>query len=262
MSRARAREMAARVISFDVGIRHLAFAEIDVLSTATETRLRIVRWETIDLGPRVAGADVPVAVVSAMRARFASGGDGAPTCVLIENQPAFKNAAMKTVQVALHTFFVMAGGYAVRLVSASCKHSAETMRQIAGPTADPPPPPASAAAPPEGAKSGAAYRARKAAAVRACEQLLVDVLADEERAAWLRSHKKRDDLSDCLLQAVDHARRCGGRHASFGGWNGLRCGAALAAPAPAFDGRATGGTSGEGGAPGAAAVELAPRLSI
>lgn len=211
-----------RVISFDVGIRHLAFAELDVAWTAAETRLRIVRWETIDLGAGVAGADVPAAVVQAMRARFCA--DMQPAaCVLIENQPAFKNAAMKTVQVALHTYFVMAGGYAVRLVGAGCKHSAETLRLIEPPR--PAPPEAEAASGSQARAAGAAYRARKAAAVRACERLLADVLGDDARAAWLRGHRKRDDLSDCLLQAVDHARRCGARQGCFVAWNGpfVRC---------------------------------------
>ncbi len=193
-----------RVLSFDVGIRHLAFAELEAKPSPLSTdgagatlrplAVRLVRWENIDLGPGVRGADVPEAVVDALEQRFLDVDASPFDVVLIENQPAFKNPTMKSVQVALHTFFALLGRcvpgavHAVRLVSASAKAKVrEGGEEEAGPR--------------KGLASSR-YRDRKGAAVQACVHYLEHVLCDEARLACMLAHAKQDDLSDCLLQAV------------------------------------------------------------
>lgn len=145
-------------------------------------------------------ATCPAALVRALDAEFLDP-DARYDAVLIENQPAVKNPMMKTVQVVLHTYFEVLKHYVsavgeVRLVSATRK----------GRMTFAPPAVAPAGVNTEGGTTkptaGAAYRERKAESVRTCTHYLRHVLCDDERLAQLTSSKKKDDLSDSLLQAL------------------------------------------------------------
>ncbi len=198
-----------RVLSFDVGIRHLAFVDIeraDAASAEGDAPLRIHRWEVLDMGSKLRGCDVPPAVIRTLDDHVVwSDNDDASTTsivhydtVLLENQPVLKNPVMKTVQVALHTYFCSLATHVgnvgdVRLVSATRK----------GRLRHAPPAEAAAAAAPDGpATAGAKYRTRKADAVRTCAHYLQHVLHDDARLQQLQAAAKKDDLSDCLLQAL------------------------------------------------------------
>jgi len=136
-----------RVLSFDIGLRNLAFAELDV-TDATATRvgaggrqgIRLRRWGLLNLNPRGKKSCSPEEVLSELVAALdrtfvshdeASDASSAPPhydVLLIENQPSRKNPTMKSIQVAVHTFFATLRQYAapgaadqVRLVSASQK---------------------------------------------------------------------------------------------------------------------------------------------
>ena len=201
-----------RVLSFDIGIRHLAFAEVECdtnaavnVSSCAEPKqhwLKLHRWEVIDLGPGLKGASVPGAVVCALEARFLWVDTARLDAVLIENQPAFKNPVMKSVQVAVHTFFAMLKHCMpdmvgeIRLMSATRK-TLVSVAPTPPPLADAPSP-ASAGAP----TASTIYRDRKAAAVRLCAHYVRDVLRDDIHATTLQDSKKRDDLSDCFMQAM------------------------------------------------------------
>lgn len=94
-----------RVLSFDVGIKNLAFFDVQFGDLgeggAAASATRIVESGVLDVSAKT----VPMMIekiVDVLRARFAAGGHDT---VLIENQPAMKNPRVKTVQTAVHTWF-------------------------------------------------------------------------------------------------------------------------------------------------------------
>jgi len=122
--------------------------------------------------------------------------------VIFENQPCLLNPVMKSVQMILYSYFVYHGitlNYAnqkpvirVELKSACNKLDKNTI-QIDIPK-------------PNSKKKISAYRARKLYAIAITSHLLVHWNNDEEQM-WSSlfnksSMKEKDDLSDCLLQAL------------------------------------------------------------
>ena len=224
-----------RILSFDVGIRHLAFADVEV-PTASEVPAEtckiamaklaapvVHRWDVLDMGAGLRGSDIPDAVIRTLDAAVMWSTDDCAAhafydVVLIENQPVMKNPVMKTVQVALHTYFCMHAQHAcnvgqVRLVAASRKLADRTTAawglSQAGDTA----PNAVRNAPgaraaPTDAAPHRGYRERKAEAVVLCTRFVRDVLKDEVRTAQLLASKKKDDLCDCMLQALWYVEEC------------------------------------------------------
>jgi hypothetical protein len=192
---ATARTSATRLLSFDVGIIHLAYAELVVSGPSI---YKLARWGVMDVTD---GAGMPkknvIDVLSQQLLDTLDREFNDPSImydfVLIENQPANKNPLMKSVQMIIYTYFNCLRMYvgnigAVRLVSATRKlnmlHSVE--------------PPA----PTPMLSASEQYRLRKATAVRIATHYLSEVMHDPDMAGVLRSSKKKDDLSDCLLQAL------------------------------------------------------------
>lgn len=147
--------MDTRVLSFDIGLRNLAFAELVVSHVPGAGALRLRRWGLLNLNPlgkkHCAPDEVLSELVAALDRTFASGGAAAFDYVLIENQPSRKNPTMKSIQVAVHTFFATLRQYAapgaadrICLVGATQK----LLCARAAPPSVPLPPPASPAAPP------------------------------------------------------------------------------------------------------------------
>jgi hypothetical protein len=185
------------VVSFDVGIRNLAFAvvraipgEVSGSGSGGGARLSLERWETIDLGDKVSGATVVSDVVAALDAADLLGHD----VVLIENQPCMKNPRMKTVQVAIHTYFE-----AIRLLVGPERGLTEPVRLV------------NASNKVRGASLSYADRKRiSVERTRAwlASDLVVDeggggsALTREAALGVLAAAKKKDDLCDALMQAV------------------------------------------------------------
>jgi hypothetical protein len=173
------------IVSFDVGMRNLAFAAIRV---DDERRVGLLRWELIDLADYESSEDnqtVVPAIIRALDDADVLGTDGVDL-VLIENQPCMKNPKMKTVQVAIHAFFetlrhYLGAGGGVRLVNPSNKVG-----------------------------HGGKYADRKRAAIARCREFLERELVDGGEGLMSRSAalevfgkaKKKDDLADALLQAL------------------------------------------------------------
>ena len=86
-----------RVLSFDVGIKNLAFCDVQFCDDAT----RVVGSGVVDVSAKTVALLIEH-VVDALRDRFS---DSDYDTVLVENQPAFKNPRVKTVQTAVHTWF-------------------------------------------------------------------------------------------------------------------------------------------------------------
>jgi hypothetical protein len=237
--------MPIRILSFDVGLRHLAYAVVvadeetedgvdPVVPLAPVTpatpAVRLERWGVIDVAEHAPGGssssgvpkkkgpsaaeDTIVAIVAALDAEFYDPGRVRYDFVLVENQPTLKNPTMKSVQVAIHTYFVTMGAYAgcvgaVRLVSA-------TRKLVGQPPVQKPSAPTDQ---PEGVskakKDRDAYKARKAQSIELCRAFLRDAITSSEgtggadpssaarrHLAMLEKAKKKDDLADALLQAV------------------------------------------------------------
>jgi hypothetical protein len=209
-----------RVLSFDIGVRHLAYAQVVLRAGEPEGQpdgallllpFEVERWRTLDVhehlpataNPKKPSADdVVAAVVALLDAEFMqTDGEGGPEqrlydYVLLENQPSCKNPVMKSVQVAIHAFFATwrhyTGGGAVgvvRPVSASRKLCAAVRpaTESATPTAQ------------ASASASQAYRSRKCASVARCAELLA---GQPRLQAVLASARKKDDLADALLQAL------------------------------------------------------------
>lgn len=189
-----------RIISFDVGLRNLAYVVLRVPDAGTD-RLRdatIESWELVDLlqahACARARARAPFDVCIQSVLEFLDGTeafqDGADV-VLIENQPRC-NPRLKSVQVAMYAYFrtihLHTSGFPdVRLIAAGCKLH---LRQ-----------------PPPGLLT-ATYVQRKRASIAACEHYLREVIRDIPRAdAFSAASGKRDDLADCMLQAVSFIER-------------------------------------------------------
>ena len=204
-----------RLLSFDVGLRHLAFCDITVgTGDDPAAGATVHRWEVVDVtGPRAtkkkAGIDETTeALLLALDARFSEAGGPTYDVVLIENQPACKNPMMKSVQMVLYTYFQVMRLYAgnvgaVRLVSATRKLSMRHVPAVISPADAPVISTAPALAPTQ----AAAYRERKLAAVRLCRHYLDEVMHDAASTAQLSASRKKDDLCDCMLQALWFAER-------------------------------------------------------
>ena len=181
-----------RVLSFDVGIKNLAYCIIDF-----DASKPVVEGAPFPecMRERAAIDDWRVVVVTdKKRPTVAEISDGVftrldeigarPDVVLIENQPCIRNPVMKTVQVMIYSYYVCAArararddaneGTQVHFVNAGLKLTGLC------------------------ASRGTLYKDRKRIAVQAA----ASYMAGHESAA-----KKRDDLADCLLQGLQWLRR-------------------------------------------------------
>lgn len=215
-----------RVLSFDVGIRHLAYADITYNDENGVMNYRINRWGVLDVTDgeglkknKKGSFDVlSCQILAALDTNF-NDPDIVLDVVLIENQPANKNPLMKSVQMIIYTYFTCLTMFvgtvgAVKLVSASRKTTCMVFA--------PPSPPAAAVALPVVPRKdsrtrnthekddtsstrqsdSAKYRVRKAESIRIAAHYLDHVVCDASAAGTLRTSKKKDDLCDCLLQAL------------------------------------------------------------
>jgi len=207
---------ATRILSFDVGLRHLAYAVLSVSDAAEGVggapgrQLALDRWGVLDIAAAAeeerrrsrgtpASDALTTALVTVLDREFYDPGAVSYDHVLIENQPSRKNPSMKAIQVAIHTYFATLRLYAgcvgqVRLVSATQKLLPMATAASAAPSPS--------AAPPAVLLAGAAYRERKARSIEMCRRFLAEDLRDEAASAQLAAARKKDDLCDALLQAV------------------------------------------------------------
>ena len=174
-------------LSFDVGIRNLAFCLYD----ASERQIR--EWGVIDLGTNKNLEDLTEALLEALTDRFEH---HALEQVLIENQPVMKNPRMKSIQMIIYTYFMMSrviwgtnrsqndtGNMRVVFVSATQKN--KIAKRILGY--------------PVGAKL--VYKEAKKSCVEATKALLTHIGAHESLAE-LQASPKKDDLADAYMQVM------------------------------------------------------------
>lgn len=161
------------ILSFDVGIRNLAYCHI-VSGT-------ILDWGILDVHGKDLG-EMAKAIVNTLDEKFAGIEFDQ---VLIENQPVMKNPTMKSVQMLIYSYFVVCREVGmtpigdVRLIAASRKNKLCDAHLGQDP-------------------EGRTYKKNKDRAIATTRKLLVD-----QPTQWnnfFEAHKKRDDLADAFLQ--------------------------------------------------------------
>jgi hypothetical protein len=177
------------VISFDVGVRNLAYA---VLEVGDDSKVSLTRWDLIDLesyGKSKEGTED--AIGSVIRALDDSELTSIGDVVLIENQPCMKNPKMKTVQVAIHAFFAMHDHYSGDLRDKKIKIRLVNPRNKVGIIGS--------------------YSGRKRESIIRCREFLDRELVDgdgqvsmtrEQAVSRLERANKKDDLADAFMQAI------------------------------------------------------------
>jgi hypothetical protein len=177
-----------RVLAIDVGIKNMAFCYVD--------HPKVLWWENVNIQRDTEATKKPALealiedLLMALQDRFAS--DERFTTadvVLIENQPSLKNATMKTIAVAIFTFFVMlklqhGTVREVRFMSPTSK--LKCRRAVGLPQTS--------------------YKDRKTAAIEAARLYLTSDPSspNNEHAVWFMQQKKRDDLADAFLMTQHH----------------------------------------------------------
>jgi len=152
-------------ISFDVGTKNLAYVIMD-------DEFKIIEWDVVS---------VPIATIKStitfLKQKF---GDKDLNLVIIEKQPS-RNAKMRVFENTLGVFFEMLN--IPKIIHYSAKHKlGEIGKTIKGKTN---------------------YTLRKKYAVIMCRAFLTD-RNDIVSQTFFDSHKKKDDLADCLLQCVSY----------------------------------------------------------
>lgn len=174
------------VLSFDVGIRNLAFCMVRSEVTEEGPANEILMWDVVDIKAK----DMDSMASKLVSVLFELFGTETIDQVLIENQPVMKNPTMKSVQMIIYTFFVCAREVGmspvgkVTLVPASCKNKFcdKILRDIDPATIS---------------SARSSYMQNKKRAVETTRRLIPN-----DWAEFFRSHKKKDDLADAYLQAL------------------------------------------------------------
>ena len=167
------------LLSFDVGIKNLAYCELG------ETHKDIIRWDILSVketNEKVEFGEVMRRLLKLLKEMWpASSIQSRPLIVLIENQPCMKNPTMKSIQMVIYTYFAMIDGVDVRLASATNKLKVERNHTKKG--------------------KKVSYGEKKKLAIT----LARDYVTTTEPSDWLlffERNKKKDDLSDCYLQGI------------------------------------------------------------
>lgn len=185
-----------RILSFDVGIRHMAYCALEHDPRSGHrcaSGVTILDWDVIDLDRVDSVEACAERLMAALEARFKG------SCfdvVLVERQPKSRSIMMVAVQMLLCGYFSLARVQhrvkSVKFISATrklalaeCGAANDVACQHAGDQSD-----------------RQRYAQNKAFAIRAARHYLEHVLADFANLALLEQYTKKDDLCDSLLQAV------------------------------------------------------------
>lgn len=178
-----------RIISIDVGLRNLAYVQASVPNTVDQVQdMSIERWEVVDL---LTGSKVKQVAFSTMTDRVLeflqeTFGDATADIVLIENQPCRMNPRLKSVQMVIYTYFKTMHLHTSAFPDIRLVHASKRLRHV-----------------PQTHTETQTYAQRKKGAVLACDHYLRHVLPPSQHAQmFLEIDRKRDDLADCLLQAI------------------------------------------------------------
>ncbi len=174
-----------RVLSFDVGIKNLAWCEIDI--SENYRHIHELKCESIissnDTKSTNNVSELADALLSFLLENFS---DPDVDIVLIENQPVMKNATMKTLSVVIYTYFKMARMMYgriqdVKFISASNKLKCVKCKNIID------------------SQNNLNYKDRKRISIEATSLYLQELFPTSFEE--FKCSKKKDDLSDAFLAA-------------------------------------------------------------
>lgn len=171
-----------KIVSFDVGIKNMAYCILDKDTKAIED------WNVVQLTENIKDLDSISDSLINLLDEILDNTDSHELCVLIENQPAMKNPTMKSVQMVLYTYFILMRkklGLQVSVDFVSASRKLKYMVQNY----------------PDMNRTEKSYKANKANAVAYCKYYLHSK-EDEKNLDFFQRHKKKDDLSDALIQAL------------------------------------------------------------
>ena len=186
----------ASILSFDVGIRHLAYCKLADIRQPLEIG-RVAEWNVIDLGPVESVTECASRLTRELEIRFA---DFCGDYVIIERQPKAKSIIMVAVQMLLCSYFTVLSvrGQVGRVCFANALAKLKMLHYPAEYHS-------SLKKLPKKEREKAdrvRYAANKKYAVEATEKYLGERMKDEKNLAFLNRFTKKDDLCDSFLQAV------------------------------------------------------------
>jgi hypothetical protein len=164
------------ILSFDVGIKNLAYCVLDL----HPDKKTILAWEVYNVaGGGNPSRDLCLDLAASLDDRASSFKD--VSAVLIERQPG-KNRKAKSMEAYLHMYFVVKGKRVI-VYDASRKLENEAYYE-----------------------KGSYYQ-RKKTAIRLAAEFLDKNPQSPEMIRMYTGSRKKDDLSDCLLQALSFEKR-------------------------------------------------------
>jgi len=172
-------------ISFDIGIRNLAYCVIQYNSENNSCSIQ--NWDIINLckdDEKVKKVSL-YQICSRLIDKLHELGVTSNFVVLIENQPVLTNPKMKSIQIMVYTYFVMLGCSKVVLFSPRQKFFVYD-----GPTIE--------------CTLKSKYAQRKKLGIAYCSYFVGEF---ESYRNFFETHKKKDDLSDCFLQAMSYIKK-------------------------------------------------------
>ena len=177
--------MLRNFLSFDIGIRNLAYCIVQY--NDEDNSSRIIHWDIINLcyeGEKVKKVSL-FQLCSRLIDELDNLGIDSNHTVLIENQPVLTNPKMKSIQMMVYTYFVMLGCEKVILFSPRQKFTAYD-----GPIIE--------------CTLKSKYAQRKKLGIAYCAYF---IQGHEEYTHFFSTHKKKDDLSDALLQCLSYMKK-------------------------------------------------------
>jgi hypothetical protein len=211
MSNIQAYEKTTKILSFDVGMRNLAFCTMSFTGSSVDS-CTIHDWDIIDLGPNVRGVEKCARILTKMlNAKFGTVLQGKDQTeiprpwfdyVLIERQPKHRSIIMVAIQMFLCEYFTVAQTHCATVGSVNFVSAKEKLKICEH----------AQSSPVEEAKcvmltakqaQRKRYSDNKKNAVTETKHFLEHNLKDYGNLVIFTDvFKKKDDLADALLQGV------------------------------------------------------------
>lgn len=177
--------MIKNILSFDIGIRNLAYCHIQYNSETNQCEIQ--NWDIINLClesekvKQISLLQLCNRLVDALTEKCFD----SDMTIIIENQPVLTNPKMKSIQMMVFTFFVCIGNKEIYLFSPRHKFFAYDGPEIE-------------------CTLKSKYARRKKLGILYCEYFIKGI---SDYLDFFTLHKKKDDLSDCFLQALSFLKK-------------------------------------------------------